>query len=134
MRKDQLKKLYDKYIAKGWIAIIEIQDEFNLKREAVKDLDYYSRMRLMKDDFINARPPSIWEPWVQDFYIENLKYIISEWENTQNIEFLKVRIKFGGKRDVYNVRQMIENGWITEEFINRIIEDIKQKLDERGLL
>lgn len=37
MRKDQLKKLYDKYIAKGWLAITEIQNEFNLKREEVKD-------------------------------------------------------------------------------------------------
>lgn len=36
MRKDQLRKLYDKYIDKGWLAITEIQDEFNLKREEVK--------------------------------------------------------------------------------------------------
>ncbi|MBY9005491.1 MAG: hypothetical protein KGD63_01910 [Candidatus Lokiarchaeota archaeon] len=36
MREKDYKKLYDKYIARGWLAITEIQDEFNLKNEEVR--------------------------------------------------------------------------------------------------
>ena len=32
---EQLKKLYDKYIARGWCSVNQIQQEFNIKREEI---------------------------------------------------------------------------------------------------
>jgi len=113
--------------------------------EVKGDLDYYTRMRYMRDSFEGARPPSSWSKKLQDKYIERLKEFVIEWESTESsirythtrpdgkveeVDFIK--IKYGGK--TYNLQGMIEKGWITKEWVNDIIRDIRQKLEERGLL
>lgn len=104
--------------------------------EAVKDLDYYSLMRGMRDDFEAARPPSFWDKNLQDKYIGRLKEFVTEWESTGNsirytdsitgekVDFIK--IDYQG--ETYNLEEMIQQSWITTDFVDRIIADIKQKL------
>ncbi|GAI65242.1 unnamed protein product [marine sediment metagenome] len=110
--------------------------------EAKSDLDYYTRMRYMRDSFENARPPSSWDPKFQDKYIERLKEFVSEWESTKSsirythsetgdkIDFIKINYQ----GETYNLQDMIEMGWITEDWVDNIIQDIRLKLESRGLL
>jgi len=110
--------------------------------EAKGDLDYYTRMRYMRDGFEAARPPSFWSKKLQDKYIERLKEFVTEWESTKSsirytdsitgkeVDFIK--IDYQGK--TYNLQDMIEMGWITEDWVDNIIQDIKQKLKDQGLM
>lgn len=99
-------------------------------------------MRGMRDSFEGARPPSFWDADLQDKYIGRLKEFITEWESTKSsirytdsrtgekIDFIKMIYR--GK--TYNLQGMIKKGWITEDWVNSIIQDIRQKLESRGLL
>jgi hypothetical protein len=110
--------------------------------EPVKDLDYYTLMRYMRDGFEDARPPSFWSKGLQDKYIERLKEFITDWESKKSsirytdsktgdkVDFIEINHK--GK--VYNLQGMIEKGWITEEWVDNIIQDLRQKLESRGLM
>jgi hypothetical protein len=107
--------------------------------EVKGDLDYYSLMRYMRDSFEGAIPPSFWDTKLQDKYIGRLREFITEWESTESsirytdsrtgekVDFIK--IKYGG--ETYNLQGMIEQGWITQEWVDNIIKDIKSKLGSR---
>lgn len=110
--------------------------------EAKGDLDYYTRMRYMRDGFEAAKPPSFWSKKLQDKYIGRLREFITEWENTGNsirytdsitgkkVDFIKIDYQ----RKTYNLQDMIEMGWITEDWVDNIIQDIKQKLKDQKLM
>lgn len=110
--------------------------------EAKGDLDYYTRMRYMRDGFEAARPPSFWGESLQDKYIERLKEFVTEWESTKSsirythsingkkVDFIK--ISYLGK--TYNLQGMLRKGWITEDWVSAIVKDIRQKLESRGLI
>ena len=110
--------------------------------EARGNLDYYTRMRYMRDGFEAARPPSFWDESLQDKYIERLKEFVTEWESTKSsirytdsitgkkVDFIK--IIYLGK--TYNLQGMIKKGWITKDWVDDIIQDLRQKLEDRGLM
>ncbi len=109
--------------------------------ETAHDPDYYFEMRNMRDDFEDARPPSFWREGLQDTYIERLKEFVIEWEITKNsirytnskgekVDFIKIVYR----KETYNIQGMLEKGWITEKWVDGIIQDIRQKLESRGLM
>lgn len=122
--------------------------------ESIQDLDYYSRMRYMRNCFQDAIPPSFWESDLQDRYIERLIEFVTEWENNKAIQYTWqgpnryvfvdgkwvvdtskidfIEIKYLG--ETYNLQGMLKKGWITEDWVDGIIQDIRQKLESRGLL
>ena len=111
-------------------------------------------MRYMRDSFENAIPPSCWESNLQDLYIERLKEIIIGWENDRVIQYTKQGpptyefvdgewvivdikidfIKMNYKGKTYDLQGMLEKGWITEDWVSSIIQDLRQKLESRGLM
>ncbi|MBA7469423.1 hypothetical protein ES707_04692 [subsurface metagenome] len=110
--------------------------------EPLKNLDYYTLMRYMRDGFEEARPPSFWDENLQDLYIGRLKEFITEWEVTESsIRYTDPRtgekvdfIKMIYRGQTYNLEGMLKKGWITKEWVDSIIQDLRQKLESRGLL
>jgi hypothetical protein len=122
--------------------------------EGTKNLDYYSRMRTLRNNFEDGIPPSFWESDLQDLYIERLIEFVNEWESngvieytykgpnryilvngkwvvdTSKIDFLKMN----HQGTTYNLQEMIKKGWITTDFVDNIIADLRQKLESRGLM
>lgn len=122
--------------------------------EGAKNLDYYTRMRGMRDGFQDAIPPSFWESDLQDLYIERLIEFVTEWENNGVIQYTWkgpnryiinngiwvvdnskvdfIKMNYQGK--TYNLQEMLIEGWVTEDFIDNIIANLRQKLESRGLI
>ena len=79
---------------------------------------------------------------MQDKYIERLIEFVTEWESTGNsIRYTDSRtgdkvdfIKINYLGETYNLQKMIEMGWITEDWVDDIIKDLRLKLESRGLL
>lgn len=97
--------------------------------EPLKDLDYYNRMQYIKNGFEQGIPPSFWEKELQDLYIKRLKDSIIEWETTGKIGFIKVRIE----GTIYGLEELIYRGWVSKEWVDGIIADLKASLINRGL-
>lgn len=47
---------------------------------------------------------------------------------SKKIDFIKM--KYEG--ETYNLKGMLDKGWITKEWVSSIIQDLKQKLESRG--
>lgn len=58
-------------------------------------------------------------------------FVDGEWV----IEDIKIDfIKINYRDKTYNLQEMLDKGWITEDWVDDIIQDLRQKLESRGLM
>ena len=79
-------------------------------------------MRRMRDGFESFLPPTSWSSDLQDLYINRLKDIIIEWENTGDIEFMKLKTLY------------LDKGLVDPDFVDDLIIELKLSLQNRGLI
>ena len=125
---------------KNLILLGKMHSKFT-RLEKADDIGYKNLTQGFRDDFEAARPLSIWDSELQDVYIERLKEFVIEWESTESsirytnskgkkVDFIKIVYR----KRTYNIQGMLDKGWITPDFVDAIIQDIRQKLESRGLI
>jgi len=91
--------------------------------EPRKDPEYEGIMREMRDSFENIETPSIWNDKLEELYYERMEYIVKRWKEGRHIRIL------GFTREL--LADFYKKGYITEEYIDKIIKDVESKLEER---